>query len=82
MNLRKSLKHTAGMAFFAMGFEELVHQRADRVDEDFPRVSTRGHFEVRPTSELQDSRPSLIFPLTVVDTASEVRLKSGHSHTD
>lgn len=82
MNFRKSLKHTAGMAFFAMGFEEAVHQRADRVDEDLPRVSTRGHFDVEPASKLQRSRPSLIFPLTLVDTASEVRLNPGHSHTD
>ncbi len=82
MNLRKSLKHTAGMAFFTLGLEDNVHRRAGRVDRSFPRVSTRGHFEVAPRERFTLSRPSLILPLAVVDSAFDVRMKPGVGYTD
>ncbi len=76
------MKHTAGMAFFALGLEDTVHRNAGRVDPEFPRVSSRGHFDLTWNEKPGRPEPSVLFPLSVVGELGDVRLARGHSYTD
>lgn len=77
---REFLKNGAGLAAFSTNLEQLFHEE---VKEDFPRASTRGHFEVEPyrahpVARLRALASPYLAPLDALDGVS---LGEDHSTT-
>jgi len=78
--LGHTLKHAAGMVLFSTGFEYLVHEETP---EDFPRVTTRGHFEIDWKDEPVDRlKPSSMRPLGVFEDTREIVTDPDYGPTD
>ena len=78
MDLSDRLKHSVGLFAFAMRLENLVHEHKP---PDFPRISTKGHFDVvypgkRPRDVDLNAYP-LTVPAELFGALGEVRLRDG-----
>jgi hypothetical protein len=77
MNARHSLKHLAGMAVFSVGVEEYIHEKTP---DEFPRASTRGHFDIERSEDARIDASSLL-PLRFVDDIYDVSLNEDETET-
>ena len=77
LDARQSLMHLAGMAVFSAGVEEYIHEKTPA---EFPRATTRGHFNVERADETRLDAGSVL-PLRVVDDVYDVALAGTETST-
>ncbi|MDY6779330.1 MAG: alpha/beta hydrolase, partial [Halobacteria archaeon] len=80
MVVRETLKNAAGLIAFSLGAENLIHER---MPEDFPRVTTRGHFDLDYEDQpFENPKATDFLPLSLIGEVKRTRLNPGHDELD
>ncbi len=85
MNPYDTLKHSAAMVLFTLDIERYIHSHKP---EDFPRVSTKGHFDITwgKQNSSDDLGPRDINPIPLIARSvgmmRDVRISNKHTKTD